>query len=91
MFFYLGGAALLTIGIIVAFSIKHDQSDKVKGDKRLVTAIFILTSFTCFLSGFILSRCKEGIRSSIFDTTGIYVQDAAKAKAAGVKLDSFNF
>jgi len=41
---------LLIIGIIVATSIKDSQTDKEKGDKRLVAAIFILTAFIIFLT-----------------------------------------
>jgi cytochrome bd-type quinol oxidase subunit 2 len=84
---YLGGIALLTIGIIVALSIKYNQSDKVKGDKRLVAAVFILTSVTCFLSGFIVSRCTEGISSTIKDATGI--DNFLFVKAPSVKDNPF--
>jgi len=39
---YGGVALVLIIGIIVAYNIKESDSDKVKGDKRLVAAIFIM-------------------------------------------------
>ena len=41
---------LFIIGIIVATSIKDTQTEKEQGDKRLVAAIFILSSIIIYLS-----------------------------------------
>ena len=41
---------LFIIGVIVASNIKDSDTDKQKGDKRLVAAVFILVSIIIFLS-----------------------------------------
>lgn len=38
-------AVCFIIGVIVAWTIKSNDTDKVKGDKRLVAAVFIMSSF----------------------------------------------
>ena len=74
-YLFIAGVVLLVIGIIVATTIKEDMSDKVKGDKRLVAAIFILVSVILFMAGFTLSAFSklspECVNSAAHETAGI--------------------
>ena len=38
-------AVCFIIGVIVAWTIKSDDTEKVKGDKRLVATVFIMSAF----------------------------------------------
>ena len=75
----------LLIGVIVAYFIRVDDTDKVKGDKRLVAAVFIMSSIVFIGVWWARQNCQEGIRSTLLNTTGIYLPDPAAARAAGLK------
>jgi spermidine/putrescine-binding protein len=70
----------------VAISIKTDDSDKVKGDKRLTATVFIMSSIIILGVSWARQNCSEGIRANIYNTTGYYYPDYKKARAAGVKV-----
>jgi hypothetical protein len=55
-------AVFLTIGIIVGATVKSTDTDKVKGDKRLVATVFIMSSFIFLGVKWALGNCAKGIR-----------------------------
>jgi len=75
----------IIIGFAVAYNINNDDTDKVKGDKRLVATVFIMSSFIFLGIYWTRQNCREGIRSSLFENFGYYLPDPEKARAAGVK------
>lgn len=64
--------SFLFIGILVATFIKKEDTDKVRGDKRLTATVFIMSSI--IILGVVWARrnCSEGIRANIYNTTGYY-------------------
>ena len=82
-------ATSLIIGIAVAYNIKDNDTDKERGDKRLVAAVFIMSSVVFIGIWWTRENCREGIRSTLYNTTGIYLPDPAKARAAGVRRYDF--
>ena len=64
-------ATSLIIGIAVAYNIKDNDTDKERGDKRLVAAVFIMSSVVFIGIWWTRENCREGIRSTLYNTTGI--------------------
>jgi len=52
----------LLIGIIVGATVKSTDTDKVKGDKRLVATVFIMSSFIFVGVKWALGNCPKGLR-----------------------------
>ena len=77
--------ACIVIGLIVAFNIRESESDKQKGDKKVVVTVFLMSALV--FGGIVWARryCSTGIAQSIYDATGYDTTQAERMRAAGIK------
>jgi hypothetical protein len=70
--------------LIVAFNIPDTDSDKQKGDKRVVVTVFLMSALV--FAGVVWGRkyCSAGIAQTIYDATGYDTTQAARKRAAGL-------
>jgi sugar phosphate permease len=76
------GILCLIIGIICAAIVSGDDSDQVKGNKRICAVFFIMLSLIVFFSLWTKKYCQEGIDRTIKEYTG-YVPGAPRALGGG--------
>ena len=62
MLLWIGIFVFFIIGVIVASTVKSTETDKVKGDKRLVATVFIMTSFILIGVKWAQNNCSKGVR-----------------------------
>ncbi len=78
------GVICLVIGIICASVVRGDDSDQVKGNKRIAAVFFIMLSLIVFFSLWTKKYCQEGIDRTIKEYTG-YVPERGNPFAGGAK------
>ena len=70
MWVSLFGLICLVIGIICAAVVKGDDSDQVKGNKRVCAVFFTMLSLIVFFSLWTKKYCQAGIERTIKEYTG---------------------
>lgn len=82
--------ACIIIGVIVAYNIRTNDTDKQKGDKRLVAAVFIMGSIIFFAVAWARSYCLMGFAQTVYDSTGYDLRydlvKKSRAREAGLDL-----